>query len=491
MERATNSTSKSSAKSYVKRQLKRHNPMSHIFEDVADNASKFIEYNVIDPAVDTMIRKIKNSMFITTTVGGYYDSYINKAITVVLRGYLEKTYKDFIIDVDETLAICDGSIEEIKQNVLFYPELVNRTIAPNMYVVKLDNKTTLVVYKKSSYNFEGDVNNQRRTKNATSFSTSVTFIGGNREHWFKKFTNEVDKIVSKMVTPKQSDSVMRVSTMSDQESQSNDLKIRQMKHIVSPHKDELLETIKGFRNKESVYKELGIPHSMGILLYGPPGTGKTVMAHAIAFEFNMSCIDVTLDYFDKNSGSGAFHERNTVYVIDEIDSQLVNRALTTAEANAEASKMLTSQRLIKLLKAIDEMDSGSIVVATTNYPDRLDVALTRSGRFDYSIEFPKFDSEWAQKMCEARGLNLVDVIPNPTYPITPSDLERLIIERIIKDNNINAHRKTMEEIGIDKDAVEAAEEEEQKSEETNKMKEESKPHETTISWSDDDDDELY
>ena len=433
-------------------------------------AANFVEFDVLRPMSNLLIEKLKESTYLSMNFDGYYDSYINKAVTVVLREYLTPFYKDFIFDVDKTLSICQSSIDEIKSSVSYYPELVNRTIKPGYYVVKLDHKTTLLIEKKSCWN-----NKESKKKmaniNPTSFDTTLYIVGGNRQKWFEEIRMKIDTLVTQMIAPNQGDNRLKVSTMSSGEVSVNEITTRLMKHIVSPHKDEILEIIRKFKSQEATYKNLGIPHSLGFLLYGPPGTGKTVMAHAIANEFHMNCVDVTLDYFDANLGSGAFNQPNTVYIIDEIDSQLVNRALTTAEANTEASKMLTSQRLIKLLKAIDEMDNGSIAVATTNYPERLDAALKRSGRFGLQFEFPRFDREWAENMCKSRGLTLSDVMPDANFDknlLTPADLEQLIIEKLIQDNCIVSEKTSMEDLGLEEEYEKISKEEETALEERKK-----------------------
>ena len=424
-----------------------------MFKIAETKVSSLLESNLIIPLTSVIMNSIKDATYVSMTVDGYYDSYINKAITVVLKDFIDPFYDNYLTDVDKTLAICENSIDEIRSSVTYYPELVNKTIAPGYYVVKLDHKTTLIINKQGSndYNSKG----RKNKGDSSTYTTNIFIVGGNRVKWMTELQSKIDTIVTKMIAPNQGNNKLKVKTLSGlDEEVVTDIKTRPMKFIISPFKENILNNIRLFKSKEGLYKELGIPHSLGLLLYGPPGTGKTVMAHAIATEFNMSCIDVTLDYFDKKSGSGAFSEANTVYVIDEIDSQLVNRALTTAEANTEATKMITSQRLIKLLKSIDEMDNGSIVVATTNYPERLDKALTRSGRFTLKYEFPTFTREYAEKMCNSRGLSLDDVLRksdkevDPNH-IVPADLEQLIIDKLIEENCIVEQKSSFEDLGIE------------------------------------------
>lgn len=417
-----------------------------IYKRLINKASDFVEAELLLPFIDATTERIKNTCYATIENSGYYDSYFSKAVTATLLNYFDN-YQDILIDVDKTLAICKDSVNEIKDSVTFYPELVNRTIRPGVYVKKLDERAMLLVIKKAIY--ESKARNKNNEYN--TFVTNIYIIGGNKDKWYDKIADEINDTTNKLMASNQSDTRLKVRTMSNGEITTNEITTRLMRHIISPEKDKILSIIKKFTSQGETYKNLGIPHSLGILLYGPPGTGKTVMAHAIASEFRMNCIDVTLDYFDENLGSGAFSDPNTVYIIDEIDSQLVNRALTTAEANTEATKMITSQRLIKLLKAIDEMDNGSIVIATTNYPERLDAALKRSGRFGLQFEFPEFNQEYAEKMASSRNLKLEDVIDlkHQKWPLRPSDLEQSIIDKLIEINCVVMEKASMQELGLD------------------------------------------
>lgn len=428
-------------------------PCKRILRSFEHQFADFVEYEIIRPASTTIVEKLKNVAYASIENVGYYDSYFSKAITITLLDYLTDDYPDILTDVDKTLSICKDAINEIKESITLYPELVNKTIRPGIYIHRLDKKTTLVVVKKNTYDSMDVKKSSGKKQSETSFSTTIYFIGGNKNKWYDKFVESINDTTNKLMAPNQSDTRLKVHTMSSGESMTNEITTRLMKHIISPEKDKILSIIKKFIKQENVYKDLGIPHSLGILLYGPPGTGKTVMAHAIASEFKMNCVDVTLDFFDNNLGSGAFGEPHTVYVIDEIDSQLVNRALTTAEANTEATKMITSQRLIKLLKAIDEMDNGSIVVATTNYPERLDVALKRSGRFGLQFEFPEFNQELAEKMANSRNLKLEDVIDvkHQKWPLKPSDLEQEIIDKLIEINCVVMNKESFEELGLEEE----------------------------------------
>ena len=79
----------------------------------------------------------------------------------------------------------------------------------------------------------------------------------------------------------------------------------------------------------------------------------------------------------------------------------------------------------------------SIVVASTNYYDRLDDAVKRYGRFDLKIEMKDFGIDEAKEMCAVYDLTLEDVLPNKVenkkdFTISPAHLQALCLENIDK-----------------------------------------------------------
>ncbi|MBR7831351.1 ATP-binding protein, partial [Actinospica sp. MGRD01-02] len=129
----------------------------------------------------------------------------------------------------------------------------------------------------------------------------------------------------------------------------------------------------------------------GLLLYGPPGCGKTFIARAVAGELGASFISVTLaDILDMYIGNSernlseifATARRNAPCVLffDEIDaigqkrSQLRNNA-----ARGVVNQFLTE------LDGVDAANEGVFVLAATNAPWDVDVALRRPGRLDRTL----------------------------------------------------------------------------------------------------------
>lgn len=73
--------------------------------------------------------------------------------------------------------------------------------------------------------------------------------------------------------------------------------------------------------------------------------------------------------------------------------------------------------------------NNCIIIATTNYIDRLDKAFTRDGRFDVKMKIDKMDYETAVEMCNSYGVDIksLDIDINN---INPSNLQNKIINYI-------------------------------------------------------------
>lgn len=420
-----------------------NNVTSKVF-NVAYNSAQ----RIIAPIKASLVEYVNKNVCCYFNITGHYDSYISKSCVSVLETkYLSKKYGTTLIDVDPSFALCTASIERVKKKVTCFPELVNKTIAPGIYSLVMDKTGTRMIILKEPVLSKDDRSDNGILSNVVHFSTSMFFIGKNREKWYKRVRKEIDDLVSSISKTNQDDNRIRYNAMSAAGEDSKDLQVRPMQFLTFPAKEYLLKEINDFRGKEKIYKEFSVPYRKGILLSGKPGTGKTAFAFSLAQYLEMDCVSVNLDVFDKKDGDNAFNMPNTIYVIDEIDSQLVNRSESSHE---EVQKQLTtSRRLLQLLKAMDSMNNGTIVVATTNYPERLDPALRRSGRFDIWCEMDDLSEEYAIEMVRSRGCDPEKVLAGKKFPINPASLEQDIIKAILVNNNIGQKKvANYEELGL-------------------------------------------
>ncbi len=164
---------------------------------------------------------------------------------------------------------------------------------------------------------------------------------------------------------------------------------------------EIRETVELPLNHPELFEKVGIDPPKGVLLSGPPGTGKTLLARAVAHETKATFIRVIgSELVQKFIGEGARIVREIFYMarkrspsivfIDELDAVASRRLDIATSGDREVQRTL-----MQLLSMLDGFDPrGDVrILAATNRPDILDVALTRPGRFDRIIQFPYPDKE--------------------------------------------------------------------------------------------------
>lgn len=146
------------------------------------------------------------------------------------------------------------------------------------------------------------------------------------------------------------------------------------------------------------YMKHGIPYKYNILLHGVPGVGKTSVIHAIASMCNanicMLNINEDLKENDMIDAFRSVHDDDglAVIVIEDIDCIFSDRKTLDSHKNH-----ITLNGLLNCLDGFNNQE-GVILIMTTNYPDKLDDALLRSGRIDLDIELTYLDKYQAKNM---------------------------------------------------------------------------------------------
>ncbi|RSS79590.1 26S protease regulatory subunit, partial [Streptomyces sp. WAC06614] len=130
----------------------------------------------------------------------------------------------------------------------------------------------------------------------------------------------------------------------------------------------------------------------GLLLYGPPGCGKTFIARAVAGELGANFMSVTLsDVLDMYIGTSEknIHEifriarakAPCVVFLDELDALGAKRSRT----HHNGMRNVVNQLLTELDGVDSGKDEGVFVLAATNVPWDVDIALRRPGRLDRTL----------------------------------------------------------------------------------------------------------
>jgi SpoVK/Ycf46/Vps4 family AAA+-type ATPase len=194
------------------------------------------------------------------------------------------------------------------------------------------------------------------------------------------------KLTRKMILEKKKDLIRKeyseIIEIYDTEGFSLD-RFAGQEHIKSYFKEVIINAVK--ENNRSIVPK-------GVLLMGPPGTGKTYFSRCLAgdaginfVEFKMSKIlDKWVGEAEKNleKAFSVFRALAPVGVfIDEID-----QALSRGDNDSNSvNKNLFGMFLSELSKPENR---GKIIwIGATNYPNKIDEALKRSGRFDKKIPF--------------------------------------------------------------------------------------------------------
>ncbi|ODQ66505.1 ATP-dependent metallopeptidase Hfl [Nadsonia fulvescens var. elongata DSM 6958] len=226
-----------------------------------------------------------------------------------------------------------------------------------------------------------------------------------------------------------------------------------------------LEEIVDFLKDPSKFTGLGGKLPKGVLLTGPPGTGKTLLARAVAGEAGVPFYFMSGSEFDElYVGVGAKRIRQlfdaarsnspAIVFIDELDA--------IGGKRSKKDYAYSKQTLNQLLVELDgfNQSTGIIFIAATNFPETLDAALTRPGRFDkiVHVELPDVRGRVAILKHHMSGVETssdVDpsVLARGTSGFSGADLMNLVNQAAIHASQQKAVNVNMDHFEWAKDKI--------------------------------------
>lgn len=222
--------------------------------------------------------------------------------------------------------------------------------------------------------------------------------------------------------------------------------------VLSDEQREILQRniVKYIKNL-SFYEERGLPTSRGALIVGPPGTGKTLTCEAIINELEATIIYITAeDIFEQGTIENLYKLANglspSVVIVEDIDT------LGGLDRRETGNHPLLGE-FLNCLNGV-ERNEGVITIATTNYPEHLDKALTRAGRFDVKLDFGLPDDKLRTHIFEKylsshktdKKINLKEIV-RKTEGFSGAFLKEIVTLATIEafeENGYNSETKIMQ-----------------------------------------------
>jgi ATPase family associated with various cellular activities (AAA)/BCS1 N terminal len=217
---------------------------------------------------------------------------------------------------------------------------------------------------------------------------------------------------------------------------------------------DVLKDARQFLKSKARYEPMGIPWRRGYLFYGPPGGGKTTLVQAVATELNLPLYYLSLAAVRSREDLANLLDNvrpGSIVLIEDVDCIAAAAERMSGDADddddkkpipptGDASKITPSD----LLNYIDGIiaSQGRILVMTTNYPEKLDRALTRAGRVDRKWEITYAEQKQLLKFhaaavaCEMTEISVHQFLAMLPSPATIADAQAILFRGSAAENDV-------------------------------------------------------
>ena len=306
-------------------------------------------------------------------------------------------------------------------------KIVGHLLSDGVYHCQIDKKNFLVLFVNSS-----DYND---------YDTRLYFIGKKYDKYQKEYL-KLEKELLEEYRKRCKESV--IVNIGQYGNVRNVVTFKPFDKMVFRNKENVLAYVDNWKkNIPLYYDKYNMIPKLSILLYGKPGTGKSTFYQALADRFDISCVNcIQAGYFRQKRYTAT---DPAIYAIDDIDTFIGSRE---EDDDKEKYNTISNEEMLSsILAFLDHpptfnFNAGngmyypvSIVVATTNYIDKLDPAIKRYGRFDLKIPMDDFDYELATIFSKLYNIHLEDIVEvknKDKFTISPAELQAKCMENIDK-----------------------------------------------------------
>ena len=410
------------------------------FNVVRNELIKSIQ-TVADPATVSMklINQIMNSGYVAETINSLIlDPITSKCIPKLkLDGWNdcnlglwvlyfynpEKFLQDIIITRDKNVA--DDINADFREG---RGEWVLDDIIPTF------NEWRVIVWKRKMSLIYIKWINPSDIKSCGYIRMELHFVGPRAYHDALEFTNEMERVKQEMKDITTKEFVRRIDLrIADGRGRLRRSFTTVPNTIIIDHVESQLQGIINMVDKnEKIKEDYDIDSTIGVLLYGPPGTGKSTISrflamvlHRILILTNSDSLKECVEYVQSSKSN---KDAKFIILLEDIDLIFPDRREKgKGKKEYEEDLELTNYFFQVLDGALSS--SNLMVIATTNYIERLDPALIRDGRFDFKIEVNGLSHEIAAKICRRFDVDPEEIrLYSWETPISPATLQAVLIK---------------------------------------------------------------